>query len=304
MKLTIYLAAIPTNKNEIKLAVLKRFGHGAALSGDSVEFVNDHRYVQSDVAVIQGFVHQDISRPHLALRRQILDNNPNTIVIDSNLFQFSNPELQNYYLRYSLNGIFPTTGFYFDNKLDPKRWQSIGQRLGINLVPYRPNGSHILVCLQRVDGWSMCGADVQRWLDKTIKRIRSHTNRPIVVRKHPGDRRQNSLTFSKDYTISTSPSILDDFKNCWATVTYNSSPGVASLINGIPVFVTDPVPQQSQTWPICNTDLSQIENPLMPDRQEWIDRLCQSHWNDDEIASGEAWRFMRERLDILRPNLC
>jgi hypothetical protein len=42
----------------------------------------------------------------------------------------------------------------------------------------------------------------------------------------------------------------------------------------------------------------------MPDRQEWIDRLCQSHWNDDEIASGEAWRFMRERLGILRPNLC
>jgi hypothetical protein len=149
----------------------------------------------------------------------------------------------------------------------------------------------------------MCGADVQRWLDKTIKRIRSYSNRPIVVRKHPGDRRQNSLTFSKDYVISTSPSILDDFKNCWATVTYNSSPGVASLINGIPVFVTDPVPQQSQTWPICNTDLSQIENPLMPDRQEWIDRLCQSHWNDDEIASGEAWRFMRERLGILRPNL-
>jgi hypothetical protein len=304
MKLAIYLAAVPANKNEIKLAVLRRFGQGVSLSGDSVEFVNDHCYVQSDVAVIQGYVHQDISRPHLALRRQILDNNPNTIVIDSNLFQFSNPALQNYYLRYSLNGIFPTTGFYFDNRLDPKRWQAISQRLGINLVPYRPNGSHILVCLQRVDGWSMCGADVQRWLDKTIKRIRSYSNRPIVVRKHPGDRRQNSLTFSKDYTISTSPSILDDFKNCWATVTYNSSPGVASLINGVPVFVTDPVPQQSQTWPICNTDLSQIENPLMPDRQEWIDRLCQSHWNDDEIASGEAWRFMRERLGILRPNLC
>ena len=253
---------------------------------------------------MQGFVHQDISRPHLLLRRNILDSNPNTVVIDSNLFQFSNPDLQNYYLRYSLNGIFPTTGFYFDNKLDPKRWQSISQRLGINLVPYRSNGSHILVCLQRVDGWSMCGVDVQRWLDKTVKRIRSYSNRPIVVRKHPGDRRQNSLTFSKDYTVSTSPSILDDFKNCWATVTYNSSPGVASLITGVPVFVTDPVPQQSQTWPICNTDLSQIENPLMPDRQEWIDSVCQSHWNDDEVASGEAWRFLRDRLCILRPNLC
>ena len=300
MKIAIYLAAIPQNKNAIKLAVLRRFGEGARRCGDTVEIVENINIVNSDVAVIQGFVHQDISRPHLLLRRNILDSNPNTVVIDSNLFQFSNSELQNYYLRYSLNGIFPTTGFYFDNKLDPKRWQSISQRLGINLVPYRSNGSHILVCLQRVDGWSMCGTDVQRWLDKTIKRIRSCSNRPIVIRKHPGDRKQNNLTFSKDYTISTSPSILDDFKNCWATVTYNSSPGVASLINGIPVFVTDPVPQQSQTWPICNTDLSQIENPLMLNRQEWIDRLCQSHWNDDEVASGEAWKFLRERLNLYR----
>jgi hypothetical protein len=304
MKIAIYLAAVPQNKNAIKLAVLRRFGEGARRCGDTVEIVENVNIVNSDVAVMQGFVHQDISRPHLLLRRNILDSNPNTVVIDSNLFQFSNSELQNYYLRYSLNGIFPTTGFYFDNKLDPARWQSISQRLGINLVPYRSNGSHILVCLQRVDGWSMCGVDVQRWLDKTVKRIRSYSNRPIVVRKHPGDRRQNSLTFSKDYTISTSPSILDDFKNCWATVTYNSSPGVASLITGVPVFVTDPVPQQSQTWPICNTDLSQIENPLMPDRQEWIDSVCQSHWNDDEVASGEAWRFLRDRLCILRPNLC
>ena len=304
MKIAIYLAAVPQNKNAIKLAVLRRFGEGARRCGDTVEIVENVKIVNSDVAVMQGFVHQDISRPHLLLRRNILDSNPNTVVIDSNLFQFSNSELQNYYLRYSLNGIFPTTGFYFDNKLDPARWQSISQRLGINLVPYRSNGSHILVCLQRVDGWSMCGVDVQRWLDKTVKRIRSYSNRPIVVRKHPGDRRQNSLTFSKDYTVSTSPSILDDFKNCWATVTYNSSPGVASLITGVPVFVTDPVPQQSQTWPICNTDLSQIENPLMPDRQEWIDSVCQSHWNDDEVASGEAWRFLRDRLCILRPNLC
>ena len=304
MKIAIYLAAVPQNKNAIKLAVLRRFGEGARRCGDTVEIVENVNIVNSDVAVMQGFVHQDISRPHLLLRRNILDSNPNTVVIDSNLFQFSNSELQNYYLRYSLNGIFPTTGFYFDNKLDPARWQSISQRLGINLVPYRSNGSHILVCLQRVDGWSMCGVDVQRWLDKTVKRIRSYSNRPIVVRKHPGDRRQNSLTFSKDYTVSTSPSILDDFKNCWATVTYNSSPGVASLITGVPVFVTDPVPQQSQTWPICNTDLSQIENPLMPDRQEWIDSVCQSHWNDDEVASGEAWRFLRDRLCILRPNLC
>jgi hypothetical protein len=299
MKLAIYLAAVPANKNEIKLAVLKRFGQGAALSGDSVEFVNDHRFVNSDVAVIQGYVHQDISRPHLALRRQILDNNPNTIVIDSNLFQFSNPELQNYYLRYSLNGIFPTTGFYFDNKIDESRWQSISNRLNIELKNYRTTGDHILVCLQRVDGWSMCGLSVQEWLDNTVNEIRKYSSRPIIVRKHPGDRRQDHLQFSNQYTISATPKLADDLQNCWATVTYNSSPGIASLIYGVPVFVTDTEPKQSQTWPACNTDLKLLDNPIMHDRTDWINKISQSHWNDDEVASGQAWTFIRERLNLL-----
>lgn len=304
MKIAIYLAAVTKNKSEVKLAALTRFGQGAVNAGCGVQYVADHQLINSDIAVMQGFVHQDVSSPHLLLRRRILDHNANTVVIDSNLFQFSNPALKNYYLRYSLNGVFPTTGFYFDNNLDSARWQKISQRLELCLRDYRTTGNHVLICLQRLGGWSMNGMDVQQWLDMTVKTVRQYTDRPIVVRKHPGDRKQDSLRFSKKYTMSVSPSILTDLNNCWATITYNSSPGIASLINGVPVFVTDSVPQRSQTWPICNTDLSQIENPQLPDRQHWIDRISQCHWNDEEVASGEAWKFMRDRLDILRSNPC
>jgi hypothetical protein len=304
MKIAIYLAAVPKNKNELKLAVLNRFGAGASLSGDTVEYVRDYKVIKSDIAVMQGFVHNDTASDHLKLRKNILDNNENTLVIDSNLFQFANKAIPNYYLRYSLNGIFPTTGFYFDNKINESRWNSISSKLGITLAEYRTNGEHILICLQRVDGWSMCGTNVQQWLDNTIKTIRTYSNRPIIVRKHPGDRRQSTLIL-KDLTakFSVNESLNADLKNCWASVTYNSSPGIASLISGVPVFVTDPTPQRSQTWPVANTDLSTIDNPVLCDRKEWLHRISQSHWNDDEITSGEAWRFMRERLCILKPNL-
>ncbi len=304
MKTAIYLAAIPKNKNDLKLEVLKRFGRGIERCGDQVQYIYDFGLSNADVAVMQGFVHADVSSPHLKLRRSILDHHENTVVIDSNLFQFANPELANYYLRYSLNGIFPTTGFYFDNKVDTQRWTSISQRLGIHLKDYRTNGQHILICLQRVSGWSMCGTDVQNWLDHTVARIRKFTDRPIIVRKHPGDRRQEHLRFSNLYKVSTNPVLAQDLINCWATITFNSSPGVASLINGVPVFVTDPNPQQSQTWPVCNTELSKIETPVLYDRNEWINKLSQSHWNNEEVESGEAWKFMRERLSILKPNLC
>lgn len=303
MKIAIYLTSISTNKNAIKLAVLRRFGAGISKSTDQVEFVNGHDLIDCEVAVLLGFVHNDISSPHLQLRKKVLNNHKNIIIIDSNLFQFANDNLKNYYLRYSLNGIFPTTGFYFDNKLDISRWKTISQQLGISLVPYRTNGNHILVCLQRVDGWSMGRTMVQDWLDNCVTEIRKYSNRPIIVRKHPGDKRQHQLNFSDQYTISKNLRLINDLENCWATVTYNSSPGIASLIQGIPTFVTDKESKRSQTWPICNTDLRFIDTPTMLDRTDWINRISQCHWNDDEVASGLAWKFMRDRLCILRSNL-
>ena len=302
MKIAIYLTSISTNKNAIKLAVLRRFGAGISKSTDQVEFVNGHDLIDCEVAVLLGFVHNDISSPHLQLRKKVLNNHKNIIIIDSNLFQFANAGLANYYLRYSLNDVFPDTGFYFDNKISRDRWRSISQRLGIALRDYR-KGKHILICLQRVDGWSMDGTDVQNWLDRTVAEIRKHTDRPILVRKHPGDRRQQTIRIDNRCRISNSASILEDLDKAHATVTFNSSPGVASLIEGVPAFVTDPKFYRSQTYPICNTSLDKIENPEQFDRDAWIHRICQSHWNEDEIRSGDAWKFMRERLGILKPSL-
>jgi hypothetical protein len=82
--------------------------------------------------------------------------------------------------------------------------------------------------------------------------------------------------------------------NAWATITYNSSPGVASAIEGIPLFVTDPNPKISQASDVANTDLSQIEAPQTFERQEWVEKLSMSHWNFQELSNGSAWKFMRD----------
>lgn len=304
MKIAIYLSAIPKNKNQAKLEILKSFGKGALINNDEVVYVEDSRIVPCDVAIMQGFVHKDVSSPHLHLRKSILENHENTVIIDSNLFQFADKNLANYYLRYSLNGIFPNTGFYFDNLLDKDRWTSIQKRLNLNLKEYNKTGSNILLCLQRIDGWSMCEENVQYWLEKTVAIISKFSNRKIIIRRHPGDRRQSEIKLPKNCEFSYTADLLDDLKNAWVTITYNSSPGVASLFNGVPVFVTDPEPKHSQTYPLCNLDLTTIENPVYFDRTDWIIRLAQSHWNLDEVSQGKAWEFMKKRLKLLKPNLC
>lgn len=298
----VYYAGIPANnKNIEKRLVLTNFHRG--VTTDTSEEVFKPIWEASKLAVIQGWVHEHSSKvPHLMFRKTVIDGQRATgnhvLTVDSNLFLYADPGNKKNYLRFSLDGIFPTTGNYFTDNVDPSRWQKIKTNLNIDLVPTRTSGTHILICLQRNGGWSMNGLDVMQWCNNTIDILRSYTDMPIVVRAHPGDK--SAKTYLKldrpNVHISKNISIIDDLKDAWATVTFNSSPGVVSAIQGVPVFVTDPVPERSQAFPIANFDLSTIKNPIMPDRIKWIEGISMSHYNFTDLVTGKAWSVIKEYI--------
>jgi hypothetical protein len=294
----------PNNNNPEKPAILDNFLAGVSVSGDTAIAHRGMNAVPCDVALIQGFVHEHgKTAPHLQLRQDAINlqkaTGKRSLIVDSNLFLYADPGNARRYLRYSFDGVFPTTGFYFDRDIDPTRWQKVSRDLGIELKPYRQDGNHILICLQRNGGWSMRGLGTLSWLDATINQIRQHSKkRPIVVRAHPGDKKIKSILKinHKNVTLSTNERLVDDLRGAWATVVYNSSPSVASLIEGVPVFLTDPHPEYSQTHRVANIDISKIESPEMFERQQWIERLSMCHWNFDELRSGEAWQFFKRYI--------
>lgn len=303
--ISVYHKTVPNNKNLEKIELLKYFSEGAKKVGDQVFDVYTHSYRVSDVAIIQGWINDTTARPHLFLRNQVIQSQLRTgkhvIAVDSNLFLYANSNNPQHYLRYSFDGIFPNTGNYCDRIPDPIRWKKISKNLGISLKPYIKNGTHILLCLQRHGGWSMRGYSVLDWAADTIIKLREYTDRPIVVRPHPGDKGaegylgnfDNEFMSNLNVRLSLKDStLIDDLQDCWAAVNHNSSPVVGAAIEGVPIFVTDP--ERSQCKEIANTDLSQIENPMYPDREDWVQRLAMSHWNFDELRSGECWRHMRQ----------
>lgn len=297
-----YLAGVPSaQKSPHKIEVLTRFIDGVNKKGDHGIAHKSSNLIPANVGVIQGWVHAGSSRtPHLILRQQVADNrsNKHTIIVDSNLFNYKNKNHPIHYSRYSMDGVFPTTGNYFWDDPDPGRWKQISRDLGITLKDWRTSGQHILICTQRNGGWSMKGLNVNQWLESTVSEIKKYTDRPIIVRGHPGDKAaKNYLKPQKDrYTISASDHILDDFRNAWAVITYNSTPAVAASIEGIPAFITDPVPQTSQAYPVANYDLSRIENPDFKERQQWIERLSMCHWHFEELSNGSAWEHIRKYI--------
>lgn len=299
-----YYAGIPPNNNNLeKPLILDYFCQGVRASGDTAVAHKGMDAIPCDVALIQGFVHDSgKTLPHLMLRKSAIDlqkfNKKRSLIVDSNLFLYVNKNNPLHYLRYSFDGVFPTTGFYFDTDIDSSRWIKISRDLNLTLKPWRTNGNHILICLQRNGGWSMGGLDVIQWMNNTISKIRQFSNRPIIVRSHPGDKKiKQVLSVNlQNVFLSTKESLVEDLKNAWATVVYNSSPSVASLIEGIPAFITDPIPQHSQSFDVANIDLSKIESPIMPDRQRWVEKLSMCHWKFDELRSGQAWEFFKKYI--------
>ena len=304
MKVVSYHSGIPTKNNKPeKPAILSNFIKGVISKGDNGVDHFGYNILDCDVALLQGFVHAKSKQsPHLQIRQRVLDHqrlrNKKTLLVDSNLFLYLNRSNQpHHYLRYSFDGVFRSTGFYFDKDIDPNRWQVIKNDLGIDVKDYRQNGNHILLCLQRNGGWSMKGQDVMEFCLRTINEIKKHSDRPIIVRGHPGDGKTNEYLKLNIPGVTISPKdtpIQEDLKNAWATVLFNSSPGVASLIEGVPVFQMDPIKEYSMYGEVANSTLKRLEDPKLHDRQEWLERIAMCHWSFDQTASGEAWEFMKQ----------
>jgi len=314
IKVAAYLKGIPPrNTNPEKPALLRNFIEGVNKTGDSGMLIDDNNIQESDVALIQGFVHENSKQsPHLILRKQIIDTQAalgrRSIIADSNLFLYADPGNTKTYLRYSFDGVFPNTGEYCNDDPDPDRWLKIQKDLRINLKPWRmKHGRYILICCQRDGGWSMGGQSLIPWLVQTITQLRRFSHLPIRVRFHPGDKgnkehikKMLSMRMPNISYSSSKVSLLDDFRKAHAVVTYNSSPGVAAAIEGVPVIVLDP--ERSQAAGVSHHSLKDISNLREFDREKWIQKIAQMHWTLEELKSGEAWSHMRKWVNIEEEN--
>jgi hypothetical protein len=144
----------------------------------------------------------------------------------------------------------------------------------------------------------MDGQSLMPWVLKTIKAIKNTTDRPIRIRFHPGDKKvlDHKRAIARyrlpGVSISHYDNILQDFINCHAVISYNSSPAIAAAIEGVPIFVLDP--KRSQASEVAHTNLDDIENIQHFDRDNWLHSMAQMHWTLTELKDGTAWRHLRK----------
>lgn len=289
-----------------KVELMNNFRAGVIAQGDEIIDYHDNQLPDQDLdaGFVLGYTLED------NFRKKIIDTlrakKVPQIFVDSNILHYSRKEHE--WHRYSLNSVYPNDGIYFFNGMDVNKWSVYSEWHGATLKPWRIHGEHILILCQRPKGWNMFGNDQDHWLEKTIDKIRKiEPKRPIVIRMHPGDgsRFKQIDKINKRYGaktsrvfVSTNENIRDDLVNCWCTVGYNSTPNVVGLIEGIPAYIEDPV--HSWAADVAFTDLALIKDPPRPDRSQWIHKIANIHWSNDEVRSGKLWAEIKHYISSVQ----
>jgi len=283
----VYTSSLPRIADRSrKMEVLLAFAEGAQRTGAKTLIQDQLQLVPAKLAVILGWVGSKIRGPHIQLRQDVIDyqlgHSCHVMPIDSSCFKFADSNSK--YLRYSLDGVFYNTNNYANGYSTDQQWQKIKQDLNIDLRPWRNNGDHVLLCLQRDGGWSLKGVDLHDWTLQTLRHIRQHTNRPILVRPHPKfPVNQSEMLTVPGVTVSRNTTLDQDLAGAWASVFYNSSSSVASILAGVPVFATD---SDCVAWSVANHDLAMLESPQMLYREQWLYDLAACHWSDADSKLG------------------
>ena len=158
------------------------------------------------------------------------------------------------------------------------RWENL------NIAPHSFNqGSAIVVVPpdRKIVNARGLGSEDQ-WIDETVIKIKSFTDRAIKIRKRPEPRADRivSNTF-KDF-------IKDD---TFCVVGYSSNALVEAAMHDIPVISLG----HSATKSLYTYQLEDIEKikPAYPsDKQAWLNHLAYSQFTRDELISGLAWELI------------
>ena len=284
MRVSVYPKFGPINSKK----VFEAFTQSLETAGEEIQLNCNGN---SDVTVIWSVLWQGKMKGYQSIWEECQKKNTPVVVLEVGGIK------RNETFKVGINGVNREADFA-NQTFDGERWK----KLNIELKPWRSTGDTIIICGQhhRSHQWRN-NPTMNLWFEQQINEIRKHTDRPIVIRPHP--RNPTGFDISKwknvtkvlpqrDYNTVDDTDFKEKLKQAWAVVNYSSNPAMMSVFNGIPVFVSE----QSLCYDVGNTSLSNINNPAMPDRSNWANKLAYTEWTTEEIKQGLPWQRIKKRL--------
>jgi hypothetical protein len=236
------------------------------------EIVSDNE----DLPVIWSVLWSGRMTANQKIYQQCIKNNKPILIIEvGNLKRGSS-------WRLCLNHINGLGNFGNNFDLDPNR----PEILGVNLKPIQTKRrGEILIAAQHQHSLQWEGMPLMKqWCENIVGEIKKRTTRRIIIRPHP--RSPFSLNIpgvviERGKRIANTYDDYDIFYNYHCVINHNSGPAVQAAIHGVPVLC-DPsslAGEMSIKW-------EDLENPALPNREEWFLKLTHTEWTVSEIQQG------------------
>lgn len=157
--------------------------------------------------------------------------------------------------------------------LDDPDWARLPVEMKDWQDPAQKPGGQVLVCAPGRGFGKMFGWDMDAWLTNVVAKLKTLTDRPIVVRD------KQAIT-----------PLEQDLQNTAVVVTHSSKAAIRAIHAGIPCIVE----HTCACAPVAGSDLAQLESPPMPDRTRWWASLMCQQFTLDEMRRGAAQHWLEQ----------
>jgi hypothetical protein len=160
-------------------------------------------------------------------------------------------------------------------------------KLGFKLATQSKTQAGVVVALQHSQSLQVVDIpNVQQWVYNTVKQIKQHTDRPIVVRPHPRCRialhqLPREVQLQQPKKLHNTYDSFDFDLGYHAVINYNSGPGIQAAIAG-----TRPIVDQSSLAFPVSVEFENIEQPYTVDRTQWLTEISHTEYTLEELKKG------------------
>jgi hypothetical protein len=164
------------------------------------------------------------------------------------------------------------------------------RKLGISIALNFSTNPRIVIAAQHARSQQTVGlVSMEGWVVEQVEKLRTVTDRPIVVRPHP----RSALNWAglvhlpKDVVIEKPVKVVNTYDSynlafdCHAMVNHNSGPGIQAALAG-----TRPVVDASSLAHPVSITIDDIEQPYTVDRDQWLVEICHTEYTVKEIKEG------------------
>lgn len=270
------------------------------------------QFKECDVAIQFGSAKARDALHHV-IKTDIKENAKNIFYIETPLLgRIINNKHQYDFYRLGVNGFLYGEGQFNNENSPPDRWNMLKKLYNYkDFTGWKDHTSGPILLLAQLPGdASLRTQDMSEWITETVHKIRSITDREIVIRLHPamsakgrasliGDLWEMILSNIPNIRFSNANVSLNaDLKSAGICVSYTSGSSIDAILQGVPCIACD---EGNFAWPISSKDVDDINNPYLADVetvQQWLYDLSYCQWSQDEIKDGTAWAHYNNLLEV------